>query len=211
MRRRKFKVKVSVRDKATRELLRLAEPDSIEMAVRRGAAKVSLMLAGHFRMLNTTQPNRFVREGWGKRRTYFWRRMADSIKPLQYDATTKSATIPMSPIIGHKVHGGPVYPVKAKALTIPVHPEAHGRRAARLELALGVKLFILKTALGDSFLAAKVKRGKTRFNLVRFYLLKKAVFHKPWPNTLPERKRVLAEFKQGIKEAFGLKTRRSKS
>lgn len=171
----------------------------VEAGLRRGASNVSLLIADNFRTKNKTEPNRFVREGLGSRRTYFWRRMADSVKPAEIDVDAMKVRIPMSGIVGFKQRGGTVYPVRARSLTIPVHPEAYGRRAATLERALSVRLFILRTKLGDSFLAGRIQLRKGRWSVVRFYILKASVTIGPWPGTLPPRTEIRSEFMRGFK------------
>lgn len=197
-----FSVTVSVRDRVTSGLAEMADRRKVLAGIRRGAAIVSLRIAENFRQKNRTEPNRFVREGWGSRRSYFWRRMADSIKPAEIDQGLLKVRIPMNRIVGFKHKGGTIVPKKAKALTIPVHPDAYARRASRLETALGIKLFVLRTKLGDAFLAGRRELRKGRMSIIRYYILKRSVTIGPWPGTLPARELIRADFRRGIREVL---------
>lgn len=77
----------------------------------------------------------------------------------------------------HKVNGGKIIAKNAKALTIPLKPEAHGLRAADYERETSRQLFTIKnrSALFES------RDGGVR----AVYALRKSVTHQPWPNALP--------------------------
>jgi hypothetical protein len=136
----------------------------------------------------------------GVRRTHFWKQVGDSVADPIVKRDGVSVAI-NHPHINQKIHGGPILPVRARALTIPVHPEAYGRTAAQVESALGIDLFIKKTALGDAFLMGKVKQGR-RTHLWRFFLLRAFVNQDPWPNSIPDKVAMREAFFRGVRKAI---------
>ena len=92
----------------------------------------------------------------------------------------------------HKVYGGVIKPKNAKALTIPLIPEAVGRRAKDYR----GNLFMLKgkyEKTGDTNFLFEIKNDQIR----AVYMLKKQVDQKPWPGALPPT--------ENIAQAFGEK------
>lgn len=84
--------------------------------------------------------------------------------------------------IASKIHqyGGTIRPVRAKALTIPIHPSARGKAARDFS-----DLFLLRTSKGAFLMRGG--RGKAKPQLM--YVLKKSV-------TIPKRLWVLESFKK---------------
>lgn len=79
--------------------------------------------------------------------------------------------------LGHKIDGGKIVAKRAKALTIPLRPEAHGLRAADYERETSRQLFTIKN---------RSELYESREGGVRaVYALRKSVTHQPWPNALP--------------------------
>ena len=98
---------------------------------RRGANE----LRGWFRGRNRT-PNKL-----GGRRTNFWNQIASSVQsPVLVGATGVRVDV-THPAYGFKLRGGRITPKRAKALTIPVHPEAYGRTVGTFERETGIELF----------------------------------------------------------------------
>lgn len=77
----------------------------------------------------------------------------------------------------HKIGGGTITAKNAGALTIPLVPEAHGRRAADYQSEIG-ELF---TIPNKSALFEAVEGGGVR----AVYALCKSVTHAPWPDAIP--------------------------
>jgi hypothetical protein len=122
-------------------------------------------LTDHFIQKNAT-PNKL-----GGPRTDFWKGVAADTAVT--DVTEKGATITVAnqPFRLH-LFGGTIVPKKAKALTIPIVPEAHGLMARSYEQKFGRKLFTIggpgqvpllfeRTAGGDRSLI-NVTNGRTR-------------------------------------------------
>jgi ribosomal protein S10 len=108
--------------------------------------------------------------------------------------------------LGFKVSGGTIRPKRAKALTIPLIPEAKGRRAADYQIDFRTRLFQIK---GKSALFERIEatangaRGRRsqagatpiRSSSVRaVYALAKSVTMKPWPGALPPENRLASAF-----------------
>lgn len=135
-------------------------------------------LKKHFR-LRDRDPNKL-----GGARTHFWIGVSRSV----------SAPVPMGsfgvsgvridithPGFAQKVFGGRIVPKRARALTIPVHPAAHGRRASVLANE-GVKLFVLKTGPSKlGVLAAKQPDG----GMEVYYVLSRGVDQEADPQAMP--------------------------
>jgi hypothetical protein len=168
--------------------------------MRQGAENLVRYLRGFYDRKDQAEPNYFVREMMGVRRTHFWKQVGDSVADPIVKRDGVSVAI-NHPHINQKIHGGPILPVRARALTIPVHPEAYGRTAAQVESALGIDLFIKKTALGDAFLMGKVKQGR-RTHLWRFFLLRAFVNQDPWPNSIPDKVAMREAFFRGVRKAI---------
>lgn len=126
----------------------------------------------HLRMLQRTRPNKL-----GGKRTNFWNQLAQSVNVPSLTAT--SAVISISdPRASHKHTGGVIRAKRAKMLTLPVAPEAHGRRASVLEGELGIKLFLLRRDTGAPLLVGHIAGEQ---GLKVYYALKQSVDQPPDP------------------------------
>lgn len=135
-----------------------------------GRAALNLVV-NHLRSRNQT-PNRL-----GGRRTNYYSRAADATS-MRHDET--AATIAVSQV-GFRLHyrGGTVVPVNRRALTIPIHAAAHGRRASEFP---GIFRVNPEGGSPDALLADKpVEGGPLRF----LYVLKKSVTLQADPSVLP--------------------------
>lgn len=79
---------------------------------------------------------------------------------------------------GFKVRGGMITPKRVSYLTIPLIPEARGRRARDYEIFARLKLFRPK---GKDVLMEKTPNGGVR----GVYALLKSVTQRPWPDAIP--------------------------
>lgn len=168
--------------------------------MRQGAFSLVRYLRGFYDRKDKAEPNYFVREMMGVRRTHFWRGVGEAVG----EPVVKKDGVLVEidhPHINQKIYGGTIFPIRARALTIPVHPEAYGRTAEEVESILGIDLFVKKTALGDAFLMGKVKRGKRSY-LWRFFLLRSSVTQEPWPNSIPDRTATREAFFRGVRKAI---------
>jgi hypothetical protein len=127
-------------------------------------------LKAHFRKKDMTEPNKL-----GARRTHYWREVADSVSVKSPGSTSIAVGIG-HPTISQKVYGGTITPKRAKALTIPVHPDGHGRMASEVD-----GLFVAgKVDQNKGVLARKAGGG-----IEVIFLLRKSVTQDPDPTALP--------------------------
>lgn len=147
------------------------------------ARVIRRLLQRHFREREKT-PNAL-----GGRRTHWW---AAASRATQIASVTDTeAVVSISqPGMALKVYGGVVRPVQAKALTIPIHAEAYGRRARTVELLTGMKLFKVKPkGSKNTFLARSTGDDQIRL----LYLLASSAKVRPDPNALPNRSQMERE------------------
>lgn len=158
-------------DTITPQLRTLAKQAKHPRAVMAAAARgVTNLFKRHLRHLDRTRPNQL-----GGARTHFWNEMAGTVNIASM--TDLSASVSIShPSAAHKHTGGEIRAKRAKMLTIPIAPEAHGRRASTLEAELGIKLFILNTG-AQLFLYGQSPGGQPK----AYYALKSRVTQEPDP------------------------------
>ena len=94
--------------------------------------------------------------------------------------------------LAHKVLGGTITAKRAKFLTIPVIPQAHGRTVKQFIADIG-KVFFAKGC---------VMWSKPDGTIIPAFVLKKSVTHKPWPNALPTSDSIADAFAGGAMEAL---------
>ncbi len=110
-------------------------------------------------------------------RTNFFGHAAESVN---HRATASTAEVRVSKLgFGQRYFGGRIEPVKAKALTIPVHPAAYAHRAREFDLD-----YVPQKA-GSRVLGLLVRRHAGRAAGEVFYILVGAVTQKPDPTVLP--------------------------
>lgn len=125
--------------------------------------------------------------GWRGERSFgsgssdFGARVANRWNTVAFDAAGAEIGND-APHLRQKVKGGTIRPKKAKALTIPLTREAHGRRARDYESFTGRKLF---TIPGGKALFESVPESAGGSKLRAVYALRKFVTQDPWPGALP--------------------------
>jgi len=160
---------------ALKDLIKLAEKPRRILAAAAGSLQDCLQQ--HFKS-RAGEGNKL-----GGKSTGFWSKISDSVVVPDALQTDRQATVVIgAPEFAQKYFGGQIVAKNVPWLTIPMHPDAHGRRASVLEQELGVKLFVV-TLKRDfrSFLGAKVDG-----ELTLFYRLKTEVNQLPDPRALPE-------------------------
>lgn len=85
--------------------------------------------------------------------------------------------------LGLKVKGGTVTAKRAKALTIPLVPEAHGVSASVYSKMTGTRLFVAGKKSTETGGALCVSDGKGGVKAI--YALRKSVKFNPWPEAMP--------------------------
>lgn len=173
-------------------------PQRITAAMRKAGEAVIGYLKRFWRRKDRAEPNQWLNSG--STRTHFWNAISDSVDPQPYLKQGNVTIRVRDTRIRQKIKGGPIVPVRAKALTIPNHPDAHGRTARQLEGYVGLKLFILQTKWG-AYLAGKKGRS-----VIKYYLLSRGVNQRPWPNSIPEPRLMRRTFVDALRGYFqGLK------
>lgn len=187
-----IKVTVEQRGKTVQQAMLTRE--NIQDAMMAGAQRVKDDLVDWYRLTDEHEPNRFVQEGTGTRRTHFWNQIADSIRgPFQSDNAVEIHITDRR--IKQKIYGGVISAKNVRYLTIPMHPEAYARRAAELESIAG-KLFVIRMKDGRLFLCGKDDDKKAVF----YYRLKESVNQKPWPTAIPRQRSWFKEsFRNGMR------------
>lgn len=166
----------------------------ITAALRSAGEAVIGYLKRFWKRKDKAEPNQWFNAG--STRTHFWNQIAESVDPKPYLKRGVVTIKVKDTRIRQKINGGPIVPVRAKALTIPNHPDAHGRTARQLEGYVGLKLFILQTKWG-AFLAGKKGRS-----VVKYYLLSRGVNQMPWPRSIPEKRLMQRTFTDAVREYF---------
>lgn len=122
----------------------------------------------------------------GGKRTHWWAQVANSTQ-LGEVTDTQATVVISEPGLQTKIIGGTIYAKAAGALTIPIHPEAHGRRAKTVEMVTGTKLWRFTPRKGGpTFLARGLGDGKIRL----LYVLKKSVLIPRDPQAMPDRQKL---------------------
>jgi len=182
-----------VRDTATPELQRLAR----KVRDKRGLLRVlgrtlANELKDHYRHKDRTEPNRL-----GGQRTHYWREVADSVHAGNPSRDSIAVNIG-HPTISQKVYGGTIYPKRAKALTIPMHPDGHGRHASEVP----GDLFVYRDDAGKGYLARAENGG-----LEIIYALRSSVTQDPDPTALPDLKKIGVKFERIARDFLRRETR----
>lgn len=148
--------------------------------------------------------------GPGRKKSRWWESTASrgNYKIGSVDKTG-AEVIAGVPYLAHKVTGGTIKPKRTKYLTIPLIPEAHGKRARQYQQDNRSKLFRIGNALmeavesgGTSAAANRATGARRRRNLRAVYALVKSVDQKPWPNALPADEEFIEWFAEGIEIAI---------
>lgn len=152
----------------------------LKPVARRGAN----FLKEYFRELNTKEPNKL-----GGKRTHFWLAVGRGVQNPRDMGPDSYGVVINHPHYRQKFYGGPIKAKRAKMLTIPVVPEAHGRRASTYEAETGRSLFIIRTGAGKVGLFEAAENGGIRM----VYFLTPSVNQKPWKTAFPPNDRMNKE------------------
>lgn len=181
---------VTVIDRVSPKIRAEMSPQRLAAANAVAGRALAAFMRRHYEEKDVREPNRL-----GGDRTHFWKAIAKSVQEPVVSGGSVFVKV-KDRRIGQKVYGGPIVPKRARALTIPIHPAAHGRRAAVLAAKLG-RLFVVRTKGGSAFLAGKIGRVITFY-----YLLRRRVFQAPWPGSLPSQKGMRRVFTVALKSYF---------
>ena len=182
-------------DFATKMKARMS-PQRMTAAKKDAGRTVAQYLRQYYRAKDKKEPNAL-----GGDRTHFWNQIGQSVG-LDVKVAGNVVAIPIrDKRFPQKLYGGPIVPKRAQALTIPVHPAAHGRTAAVIASKVG-GLFIVKSG-EDAFLANKMG-GRLTF----YFMLKRRVVQRPWPGSLPSKRGMQLVFARALKREVITRMRR---
>jgi len=118
----------------------------------------------------------------GGKRTHFYRQAGDSV--TNYKLTASGAVVTVTKEgLRQRYKGGVITPKNAAYLTIPIHPDAHGKRAREFDDLFVVKGVLARTA-GEG--------------IEPLFALKKKVSQKADPSVLPTDKAIGAMARQTV-------------
>jgi hypothetical protein len=106
----------------------------------------------------------------------FWRDQARRIRAQRHGHDGAAVLVGIEGLHHHE--GGDIFPSAAKALTIPIAPEAKGKRAAEFELG-GRDLFVLPSHLTDTIGVLGYAEDDGVFHAL--FVLRSKVHHDPAP------------------------------
>lgn len=165
-----------VKEKITEDMRRFFNRQRVQAGMAKAGEAFIGWLKAYYEQKDWNEPNRLTLE----RRTHFWHQIGESILPKPKIEDRKIHVVVTDPRFPQKVYGGPIVPKRAKALTIPVHPDAYARSAAEVARIVG-PLHIIKAG-GEAFLVA----DKSRHTFAPLFILRYKVNQKPWPGALPK-------------------------
>ena len=189
-----------VKEKLSEEMRRFFNRQRVQAGMAKAGEEFIKWLKAYYEQKDYSEPNRLTME----RRTHFWHQIGESILPKPKIEQGKINIVVMDPRFPQKLFGGPITPKRAKALTIPVHPDAYARSAAEVARIVG-PLHIIKAG-GEAFLVA----DKSPHTFAPLFILRYKVDQKPWPGALPKQakmKEVMTAELQRYFEALLEKTR----
>lgn len=133
------------------------------------------------------KPNRL-----GGRKTHYYRAAGDSVN---HDITKRGVGVNVDHIgIRQRLEGGVITPKTAKALTIPVSPRAHGKRAREFD-----DTFILdKSNSGDPATVGVIVQDMGGDRLDALFVLRTRVEQSPDPTVLPNSRTIMQTATQTI-------------
>ena len=172
-------------ERVSGEVRTLAQRHSGRRAHAAMAAGVAVAVQEHLRKKNQ-EPNKLRAP-----KTNFYSQARDA---TFFEADALRGTVYIAKDgIRQRFYGGPIVPVKAKALTIPVHPAAHGRTASEF----GGELRFVAINRGNA--VGLLVRGEDSAAPVLFVLVKR-VEQQPDPSVLPSDADMQAAAIEGLRE-----------
>jgi hypothetical protein len=183
-------------DPVKASIIRLQSASVRKIAVMTGAQDALEVVKKYYNMGGSTiwENPSLSTHGPGRKKTQWWRKVADSWSIM--GASGSGVTLRSKDVDGfaHKVTGGTITARRAKFLTIPIIPQAHGLSAASYSNTIS-KLFAVKGVLAQAD-----KNSPTGIKPV--FVLKKSITQKPWKNALPPEKTYLDAFTNGALESI---------
>lgn len=187
-----IEIEMSGFDAVLNEAMKIVAPETLEAANRESGEYLRDYLAswydnkGREHWVNNSLPT----HGPGRMSTGWFSNIARKWFLSSADASGAVITNPDEDgSLRHKIRGGTITAKNAGALTIPLVPEAHGRRAADYRSEIG-ELF---TIPNKSALFEAVEGGGVR----AVYALCQSITQDPWPDSIPASEELAAAY--GVK------------
>lgn len=176
-------------DNVVSSMLKLQSVEIRRRAISAGAMDATEVVKKYYRdgasaMWSGTGPT----QGAGRKKTQWWRGVANNWNVSK--ANSQGATLTNANTVGfsHKITGGTITAKRAKFLTIPVDPRAHGLTAKTFSKTIA-PLFRVKNILAISEEEGKIKP---------IFVLKKSITQRPWANALPPESSYVDAFAAGV-------------
>ncbi len=187
-----IEIEMSGFDAVLNEAMKVVAPETLEAANRESGEYLRDYLAswydnkGREHWVNNSLPT----HGPGRMSTGWFSNIARKWFLSSVDVSGAVITNPDEDgSLRHKIRGGTITAKNAGALTIPLVPEAHGRRAADYQSEIR-ELF---TIPNKSALFEAVEGGGVR----AVYALRKSITQDPWPDAIPANEELAAAY--GVK------------
>ena len=183
-------VSVKIRSKGLERALR-ALGDFAEMGKEAGAIRLNQLFRDHFAALH----NERHRDGGSG----FYAKASDSV----FHRVTREGIYVGTKQQGlrQRLKGGEIRPRKAKALTIPIHPDAYGKRAS--DSSLG-DLFMIRSQSGVALLG---RSDGDQF--IPYYLLLKSVNQDADPSVIPSEADIMNTLTPALRDTLNIIKRRN--
>jgi len=131
-------------------------------------------------------------QGAGRKKTQWWRKVESNWSVASTSSTGATLSNINTDGFSHKITGGTISAKRAKFLTIPIVPEAHGLSAKTYSKTIK-PLFRVKNLLVQSEPDGKIKP---------IFVLKKSVTHAPWKGALPPENTYVDAFAAGVLDSL---------
>jgi hypothetical protein len=185
----KTTITVTGLDEVTSSMLALQSTEVRRRAINAGANDALVVVKKYYgvggsALWSGTGPT----QGAGRKKTQWWRKVESNWAVASTSSTGATLSNINTDGFSHKITGGTISAKRAKFLTIPIVPEAHGLSAKTYSKTIK-PLFRVKNLLVQSEDNGKIKP---------IFVLKKSVTQKPWKGALPPEKTYLDAYAAGV-------------
>jgi hypothetical protein len=185
----KTTITVTGLDEVTSSMLKLQSTDVRRRAINAGANDALVVVKKYYgvggsALWSGTGPT----QGAGRKKTQWWRKVESNWAVASTSSTGATLSNINTDGFSHKITGGTISAKRAKFLTIPIVPEAHGLSAKTYSKTIK-PLFRVK-----NLLVQEEKDGKIK----PIFVLKKSVTQKAWKGALPPEKTYLDAYAAGV-------------
>jgi hypothetical protein len=185
----KTTITVTGLDKVTSSMLALQSTDVRRRAINAGANDALVVVKKYYgvggsALWSGTGPT----QGAGRKKTQWWRKVESNWSVASTSSTGATLSNINTDGFSHKITGGTISAKRAKFLTIPIVPEAHGLSAKTYSKTIK-PLFRVK-----NLLVQEEKDGKIK----PIFVLKKSVTQAPWKGALPPENTYVDAYAAGV-------------